>query len=419
VETPFRMVRMGGLLAVAVLAASAIAVGVPAQAFADSPPPPNFSVNLSPDNVVPSGTGQPGTDDPTAAVYVTGSAGEVCWGANLMLVPDVTSAGIYQGDSGVVGSLVVNLPLNYIYAQCAEGVDQATIDAITANPGGYYMQLDSSSFPAGASRGQLILVPPTITFTVASWICPQGTNFKSAKSIKNCGGVALPGQSFAPSLGYTSTNFAGAFPFDYRVQGPAGFDQTMAPDMFGMGGGICDPSTLVCTYGSLEYMWAPQPGQITVQPLVTPAGSKFAHVSVTVLNETNMPWKRGPHGRVSLDLTGAYNDLVFVNYYYVASGDVTPPTEIQPVVALGPGSPKANGAVPLSLQFGAIERGNGPIHYEVQAQRDGRNFETVTNTTSPIATVYEKPGHAYVFRVRATDSSGATSSWVSSDPFSL
>lgn len=75
--------------------------------------------------------------------------------------------------------------------------------------------------------------------------------------------------------------------------------------------------------------------------------------------------------------------------------------------------------MPLSLQYGAVERGDGPIHYEVQVQRDGGNFQTVVKTTSPVATVNEKPGHDYVFRVRATDSSGATSLWVSSDPFSV
>lgn len=323
-DISFRLARVSGLLAVAALAASAIAVGIPAQALADSPPPASFSVTLSPDNVVPAGTGQPGTEDPTAAVYLTGSAGEVCWYADQMVVPDETSAGIYQGAAGDVGPLVVDLPFN----QCAESVDQATIDAITANPGGYYMQLDSASYPAGASRGQLVFTPPTIGFDINTWICPQGTNFKSAKSIANCGGVALPGQGFAPSLGMTSTNFAGEFSFDYRIQGPAGFDQTISPDLIAGAGGACDPSTLICKYGALSYEWTPQPGRITVQPLVAPAGARLAHVSLTVLNETNIVWKHGPHGRVSVDLTGAYYALAFVNYYYVASGDVTPPTEI-------------------------------------------------------------------------------------------
>jgi hypothetical protein len=397
------------------MAASGIAIGVPAQALADSPPPPNFSVTLSPDNVVPAGTGQPGTDDPTASVYLTGSAGEVCMSANPMLIPDLTSAGIYQGAAGSVGPLVVDQPFN----QCAEGVDQATIDGITANPGGYYLQLDSASYPAGASRGQLVFTPPTISFGINTWICPQGTNFKSAKSIANCGGVALPGQGFAPNLGMSSTNFAGEFSFDYRIQGPAGFNQTISPELIMGAGGTCDPSTLTCQYVALSYEWTPQPGRITVQPLVAPAGAKLAHVSVRVLNETNTPWKRGPHGLVTVDLKGAYNALTFVDYYYVAPGKVTPPTEIQPTVTLGTGSPNATGALPLSLQFGAVERGNGPIHYEVQARRDGGNFVAVATTTSPIATVYEKPGHTYVFRVRATDDSGATSSWVSSSPFSL
>lgn len=413
----FGVFRLSGLFAVAAMAASAMAVALPAQALADAPPPPSFSVSLSPDNVVPAGTGQPGTEDPTAAIYMTGSAGGVCWYANLFLIPDVTSAGIYRGVAGSVGPLIVDLPFDHS-AQCAEGVDQASIDAITANPGAYYLQIDSSSYPDGASRGQLVYQAPTISLFVSTWICPQGTNFKSAKSMKNCGGVALPGQGFAPTLGYTATNVAGQFSFDYRVQGPAGFDQSMTPDMFGEGGGMCDPSTLVCAFGSLEYQWTPQPGRITVQPLVAPAGSKLGHVSVAAFNET-IPWKVGPHGKVSVDLTGAYNANPVISFYYVAPGKVTPPTEIAPVVTLGTGSPAPSGAVPLSLQFGAVERGNGPIHYEVQAQRDGRSFEAVTKTTSPIATVNEKPGHTYVFRVRAVDSSGAASSWVSSDPFSF
>jgi hypothetical protein len=231
--------------------------------------------------------------------------------------------------------------------------------------------------------------------------------------------VALPGRGFSASLGYTSTNFAGGYAFDYRVQGPAGFDQTISSSEGGAAGGACDPSTLTCAYGPYPYEWLPQPGPITVQPLIAPVGAKLAHVAVDIYNEAGIPWTVGAGGKVTVDMTGAYYGTASVTYYFEAPGNATPPTEITPTVALGVTGAAPNGALPLVIEMGAIERGNKPVLYEIQVQSDGGQFKTATTTTSPVTTVKEKPGHVYVVRVRATDSSGAASDWVASDPFSL
>ena len=65
----------------------------------------------------------------------------------------------------------------------------------------------------------------------------------------------------------------------------------------------------------------------------------------------------------------------------------------------------------LALTYGAIELGNGPLSYTIQAQTDGHGYQAVLSTGKPFATVREAAGHSYRFRVEATDSFGDTSAW--------
>ena len=72
---------------------------------------------------------------------------------------DVVAAHIHVGSSGVVGSVVVPLPAggagNGGSASGCTSVDKALIAAIRKNPSGYYVNVHSTVFPAGAIRGQL------------------------------------------------------------------------------------------------------------------------------------------------------------------------------------------------------------------------------------------------------------------------
>ena len=127
------------------------------------------------------------------------------------------------------GPLVLDLTSYLFDESCVEGVPQSTIDALVANAANYYIQIDSNDFPDGATRGQSQFEQPLIPISVASWLCPPDVSFPAdAKTIaKECGGMALPGQSFVGPAGYTSTGVAGSYVFDDRIQGPGGFNEDL------------------------------------------------------------------------------------------------------------------------------------------------------------------------------------------------
>jgi hypothetical protein len=301
---------------------------------------------------------------------------------------------------------------SYLGYSCTEGVPQATIDALAANAGNYYIQLDSVGFPDGASRGQLALQAPTIGLSVSSWLCPPDMAFPpSAKALaKECGGMALPGQGFVGPVGYTSTGFAGTFQYDDRVQGPGGFDQDLSQASVN-GGGTCGPQTHRCTFGPAPYEFNVPVGVLAIDPTLVPQGMKLGFTNVAIANETGVAIRRGPKGHLSVDMTGRYQGRVDISYYFTGSPKLAPPLAVGPTVDLAQAPVAADGRIALSLQYGATEIGDAPLSYEVQGQTDGHAYAQVQTTTKPFATVREPAGHSYRFRVRATDQFGVTSGW--------
>jgi hypothetical protein len=85
---------------------------------------------------------------------------EICFAisvANITL--PAAAAHIHVGEAGVAGDVVVTLAPpdeGGASAGCVSGVDSALIQAILANPAGYYVNVHTSDFPAGAVRGQLM-----------------------------------------------------------------------------------------------------------------------------------------------------------------------------------------------------------------------------------------------------------------------
>jgi hypothetical protein len=105
----------------------------------------------------------PGPGDPdgrgTATVTLNPGAGEVCFAitvANITL--PAAAAHIHIGEKGVAGDIVVTLTPpdeSGTSAGCVSDVDPALIQDILANPAGYYVNVHTEDFPAGAVRGQL------------------------------------------------------------------------------------------------------------------------------------------------------------------------------------------------------------------------------------------------------------------------
>jgi hypothetical protein len=76
--------------------------------------------------------------------------------ANISL--PATGAHIHVGEAGIAGDIVVPLEPpdeNGASAGCVDAVDPALIAAILQNPAGYYVNVHTTDFPAGAVRGQL------------------------------------------------------------------------------------------------------------------------------------------------------------------------------------------------------------------------------------------------------------------------
>lgn len=95
----------------------------------------------------------------SALFTVTKDQSEVCWELTVsnILLPAM-SAHIHKAAPGVRGPIVVELSApaaNGKSSGCAKNVDLALIADILAAPEGYYVNVHTTDFPAGAVRGQL------------------------------------------------------------------------------------------------------------------------------------------------------------------------------------------------------------------------------------------------------------------------
>ncbi len=106
-------------------------------------------------NEVPAGSGDPNGSG--QAVFAFNQATEqVCFNLELFnLQGTVAAAHIHEGAAGTNGSVVVDLDWpNNGKDGCVTSTD-AVVDAILADPDGYYANVHTNLFPAGAVRGQL------------------------------------------------------------------------------------------------------------------------------------------------------------------------------------------------------------------------------------------------------------------------
>jgi hypothetical protein len=103
-----------------------------------------------------------------AKVTVDVEGGEVCFSVRFDDTGTPNRGHIHVGDAGINGGIVVTLfelvgmPADERNDALEEGrlercvaADAAVLEAITANPDGYYVNLHNARFPAGAIRGQL------------------------------------------------------------------------------------------------------------------------------------------------------------------------------------------------------------------------------------------------------------------------
>lgn len=111
--------------------------------------------------------GNPGVGDPDgsghATVRLNANTGEVCWDLTVagIALPAI-GAHIHVGAARVNGDIVVPLdaPGTSGSSNGCTTADPAVVAAIAADPAGYYVNVHTTEFPAGAVRGQLQTMAP-------------------------------------------------------------------------------------------------------------------------------------------------------------------------------------------------------------------------------------------------------------------
>jgi hypothetical protein len=117
--------------------------------------PATFTATLSGKGVVPSGGDPDGAG--TASVTIDPAKRQVCYDLTVSNIDPATMAHIHRGAAGASGPPVVPLsaPKDGAAKGCVGELEVATLQAIIANPGNFYVNVHTSSYRAGALRGQL------------------------------------------------------------------------------------------------------------------------------------------------------------------------------------------------------------------------------------------------------------------------
>ena len=108
----------------------------------------------------------PGPGDPngsgTARITINVGQGEVCYALSVTgIALPATGAHIHVGEADASGGVVVGLqsPGATGTSSGCVSADADLLKQIVSNPGGYYVNVHTTEFPAGAIRGQLSTSP--------------------------------------------------------------------------------------------------------------------------------------------------------------------------------------------------------------------------------------------------------------------
>jgi hypothetical protein len=95
----------------------------------------------------------------TASIVIDVEAGTACWDLTAEGIEPVTQSHIHIGAEGESGDVVVPLDVDGFEGTsegCIEPMeDAAVLQEIVDDPAGYYVNLHTADFPAGAIRGNL------------------------------------------------------------------------------------------------------------------------------------------------------------------------------------------------------------------------------------------------------------------------
>jgi hypothetical protein len=215
---------------------------------------------------------------------------------------------IGEGEVGDAGATVITYPVSgdadEFYSECAD-VDSAVLDAIVANPSGYFLQVATESAPDGASRGQIEAFDPGINVSFAKYACPG-----KVRSVDDINPI-----TFAPCVSAARTGDIDPAPPGFRYDPkPILFDleatvtdstHTQTLDQAELdGGGSCNPGTMTCSIAR-GYLWfGVAEGPVSVRELTAPTGYRFGGALVAVDGSPLEGAIDMSTGTVSFDTTG-------------------------------------------------------------------------------------------------------------------
>ena len=94
----------------------------------------------------------------TATITIDPVTRQVCWDITVTKITPVVASHIHPGAAGVSGGVLVPLDVAGFTGTstgCVAAPAAADLAAILANPAGFYVNIHTADFPAGAIRGQL------------------------------------------------------------------------------------------------------------------------------------------------------------------------------------------------------------------------------------------------------------------------
>ena len=110
------------------------------------------------------GANEPAGGDPDGAglarVEINDTTNTVCTDLEVRMISPATAAHIHRGAAGVDGPPVITLdvPDDDDSDDC-DDVQDALVDEIRNNPGGFYVNVHTADHPDGAIRGQVVNQP--------------------------------------------------------------------------------------------------------------------------------------------------------------------------------------------------------------------------------------------------------------------
>lgn len=122
----------------------------------------SYTATLSPDEEVP--TKGPAGAGGTAKVDINSDTNQVCYELTPSGLSEAPTAGhIHTGAKGASGGVYIDfaVPTNGLKNCITSEAEKVT--AVMANPAGYYVNIHTASFAAGAIRGQMTEVAATTT----------------------------------------------------------------------------------------------------------------------------------------------------------------------------------------------------------------------------------------------------------------